>query len=168
MNGCSGNGTEPGVTSTTTTVDYVFAEFLTDPRPDVIILVANMHDSFRLSSSFVIERQLKRIDQYVANSTRVVIVSLHAPNLARMPWTWRYKIYQDRSGKPVDRAEWARQFNRLLYRQARDRFISGGKLLLMPDLFEATPLELNYDGVHMKPVWYEYVVSAITQYLCDM
>ena len=150
---------------------FTLAEFLKDPRPDVILLFSNSHESFNLSSaSNIVERQLRLIDQFVSATTRFVWIALQAEVLEKKPPEWRNKVYYDEKGMPVDRVEWIRQWNEIVFRASKERFTSGRNPMMFLNLLDSSlPVsELNKDGVHWQPIWYRSVTSLVLQSLCNM
>jgi len=169
--GCSGKTTAPDIKSQVSTQDYMFAEYLTSPIPDVIILCTSLHNINPLNNTTFIEHQLQLLDRFVlTKTTRVILVPLHSVNLSAMPREWREKLYYDEGGMLVNRAEWVRQFNVILYRLAKKRFSTRANLLQLPNLVDVSSsiLSYNIDGVHMNDAWYISIMSAILQLLCGI
>jgi len=171
--GCSKSATDP-VIEATNTQEYIYTDYLTNPRPDLIILIANMHDNYPLNISSFVEHQLDLLDRFVSNKTQVVLVSLHNIVYAKLrrglgPQYLKIQTL-DENGKLVYRDVWARKMNNLIFRLASKRFISGGKPLLMPNMVEVsnTIADASKDGKHMREDWNQHIMSAVVQNVCDI
>jgi len=151
--------------------EFTFADYLTNPRPDIIIIAPSLHDNYRLTNTTFIERQLELMDRFVSNTTRLVLVPFHYVAIARMRYEFQKALnFHGENGERIRRDEWTRQINTILYRLASKRFINGRHLLLIPNLEQASRYitDHNADGLHMEQNWYQHILSAIVQHLCDM
>lgn len=143
----------------------------------------------RLADS--IERLLGRSSRGAA---RLVFVPLVAEHAKMKPEPWRSMTYENGT---KTRNEYLKAANRIWFRKMRKRFIDSGgvgeeeaggwigtkkqpggnttgatrdRLLMFPDIFEMSRDVLDYwnwDGVHMRPAWYQHVLSFIFQSLCS-
>ena len=168
--GCQPSAKKPVIpTKFTSTRQFLLAEFFADPRPDLIILFGNAHDSMRLHHlSRCINDFVKLIDRYVTAipPTRFMWLSKIAEG-KRKPEKWRRRRYE---GGKMTRLEWLDAANRIMYSKMRRRFLNMNSFLLFPDLFQMSlPVLDDYDvdGVHMRPDWYQHVWSYIIQTTCS-
>jgi len=125
----------------------------------------------RWKKTTIIERQLELMDRFVSNTTRLVLVPFHYVAIARMRYEFQKALnFHGENGERIRRDEWTRQINTILYRLASKRFINGRHLLLIPNLEQASRYitDHNADGLHMEQNWYQHILSAIVQHLCDM
>ena len=153
--------------------EYVFTQLLAKPRPDLVILNMNSHDNFSLVHAHdIIEQLLSVIDRWfeVDKTTKLVLATLHNECRSKMPTLWANTRYVGLNEATIDRWEWISTFNSILYNASRDRFVNGNQLLMFPNLMHISKFntELGKDGVHMWNVWYDNIVSLITQLVCDM
>ena len=150
--------------------EHLLAEFLAESRPDIIIFFTNSHDHFPLTNAnAIIKKYLGYIDRYVTNTTTFIWVTLHHEDVNKMPDHWKFAEYVDEDGKIVNRIKWIRELNNILFRESRERFVSGRNPLMFLNLFEMArdALRLNFDGVHLHPYWYQNVMSIMMQAICE-
>ena len=155
-------------TKAKTTQQFLFGEFLSDPRPDVIIILADAHDRSTVANySIKIEQLLEIIHQYVLPPTRLIWLSRIAEDITRKPMPYREERFEKGA---MSRLQYLNATNRIAYSKLGRRFVETGKPLLFLDLLEMTqPLltEYNLDGVHMHDLWYESLMSYVAQTLCS-
>ena len=167
--GCQPSGQKPVIlTESKSTQQYLFAEFYADPRPDLFILFENAHERCLLRELVRdVDTFISLLDQYIISKTRFIWVSRVAEDVKRKPKYWREMRYENGT---MSRMEYLDVANRIMYSRMRQRFLNNKNLLLFPDLLQMSkPVldDFNIDGVHMKPEWYQHVLSYLLQTLCN-
>ena len=94
-------GVEP--TRANTTQAFLLGEYLSSPRPDVLLVFSNTHDAMPLSRLARDVDQLARlVDELVpATTTRLVWASRHAEDERKKPAAWRHRRYPQARTSPV-------------------------------------------------------------------
>jgi len=156
---------------TTSTQQFLLKEYLANHRPDLFILFDNSHDSNRyaLQEHAINVRTLADMFEiYLSPKTKFIWTSKPATYASKKPEVFRGPIYENGT---MDINQWTTAANYMHFRELKKRFVEKGRPLMFLDLFSiGKPVlkDWNIDGVHMKPMWYDNIMSQILQTLCQV
>jgi len=154
-----------------TSQEFLFKEYLRAPGnvPDLVIIFGNNHDNSHEGTLVDFRRSMRYLldltHDYLPPTAQLIWLSKPQQYLPGTPILWRNAVYE---GK-FDTNEWLTRANQIFYQEIKERFDRTSKPFAFLDLFElesAVLAELSTDGVHSKPIWYDFVISYIFQTFC--
>lgn len=155
---------------TTTTQQFLLKEYLASSPPDLFVLFGNAHDSFRYTlqeHAMNVRTLADMFDIYLSPTTKVIWTSKPSEYILRKPKKYKHPIYENGT---MDITQWLTAANRIHFRELRKHFIANNRPLMFLDLYGiSAPIlkDWNTDGVHMRPPWYQHIISQIVQSVCE-
>ena len=153
-----------------TSQEFVFRYFLKDRYPQVfIIFLPFVHAKHNMKLERVkmeIQYYKSLVEQYFPSTTKLIYFPAYSEfDSARAKGYWKGRRYEGMLA-----SEKIKKMNDILYEILEaDLLCGGGRVFSFLDVFEASLPRADWctDGVHMKPVWYENVMTMFWETFCN-
>jgi len=154
-----------------TSQEFLFKEYLRAPSnvPDLVLIFSNSHDKNHESTLVDFRRSMRYVldltHDYLPPTAQLIWLSKPQQYAVRTPARWRTAVYEGH----LSTNQWMVKANQIFYQEIKEHFDRTGKPSAFFDLFElqsSVIAEHSVDGVHSKPIWYQYVMSFIFQTFC--